>query len=125
MDAAVGRHRAMLVAVGVLALAVVAGAVLLWPRGEANRPAEAGQQDPTRLVSATLTRVQQVPCKEADPGVLGSTCGPASRAGPLDSNTATMPAATSTIASGTASCGRCRPGRAGEPAKRRWAMSAP
>ena len=74
MDAAVGRHRAMLVAVGVLALAVVAGAVLLWPRGEANRPAEAGQQDPTRLVSATLTRVQQVPCKEADPGVPSSTC---------------------------------------------------
>ena len=74
MDAAAGRHRAMLVAVGVLALAVVAGAVLLWPRGEANRPAEAGQQDPTRLVSATLTRVQQVPCKEADPGVPSSTC---------------------------------------------------
>jgi uncharacterized membrane protein len=74
MDAAVGRHRAMLVAVGVLALAVLAGAVLLWPRGEANRPAVAGQEDPTRLVSATLTQVQQVPCKEADPGVPGSTC---------------------------------------------------
>jgi uncharacterized membrane protein len=74
MDAAVGRHRAMLVVVGVLALAVLAGAVLLWPRGEANRPAVAGQEDPTRLVSATLTQVQQVPCKEADPGVPGSTC---------------------------------------------------
>jgi uncharacterized membrane protein len=74
MDAAVGRHRAMLVAVGVLALAVVAGAVLLWPRGEANRPAVAGQEDPTRLVSATLTHVQHVPCKEADPGLPGSTC---------------------------------------------------
>jgi uncharacterized membrane protein len=34
----------------------------------------AGQQDPTRLVSATLTRVQRVPCKEADPGVPSSTC---------------------------------------------------
>ncbi len=54
--------RAMLVAVGVLALAVVAGAVLLWPRGEANRPAVAGQEDPTRLVGAALTHVQQVPC---------------------------------------------------------------
>ena len=63
MDAAVGRHRAMLVAVGVLTLAVLAGAVLLWPRGEANRPTVAGQEDPTRLVSATLTQVQQVPCK--------------------------------------------------------------
>jgi uncharacterized membrane protein len=74
MDAAVGRHRAMLVVVGVLVLAVLAGAVMLWPRGEANRPAVAGQEDPTRLVSATLTQVQQVPCKEADPGVPGSTC---------------------------------------------------
>jgi uncharacterized membrane protein len=74
MDATVGRHRAMLVVVGVLALAVLAGAVLLWPRGEANRPTVAGQEDPTRLVSATLTQVQQVPCKEADPGLPGSTC---------------------------------------------------
>ena len=65
MDAAVGRHRAMLVMVAVLALAVLAGAVMLWPRGEAKRPAVAGQEDPTRLVSATLTQVQQVPCKEA------------------------------------------------------------
>jgi hypothetical protein len=40
----------------VLALAVLAGAVMLWPRGEANRPAVAGQEDPTRLVSATLTQ---------------------------------------------------------------------
>jgi uncharacterized membrane protein len=74
MDAVVGRHRAMLVVVGVLALAVLAGAVMLWPRGEANRPAVAGQEDPTRLVSATLTQVQQVTCKEADPGVPSSTC---------------------------------------------------
>jgi hypothetical protein len=54
MDAAVGRHRAMLAVVGMLALGVVVGAVLLWPRGEIHRPAAAGQQDPTRLVSATL-----------------------------------------------------------------------
>jgi hypothetical protein len=74
MGAAVGRHRAMLVVVGVLALAVVAGAVVLWPRGEANRPAVAGQEDPTRLVSATRGQVRQVPCKEADPGLPGSTC---------------------------------------------------
>jgi uncharacterized membrane protein len=74
MEAAVGRHRAMLVAVGVLTLAVLAGAVLLWPRGEANRPTVAGQEDPTRLVSATLIQVQQVPCKEADPGLPDSTC---------------------------------------------------
>jgi uncharacterized membrane protein len=64
----------MLVAVAVMALAVAAGAVLLWPRGDVNRPAVAGQQDPTRLVNATLTRVATVPCKEADPGVPSSTC---------------------------------------------------
>ena len=72
MDAAVGRHRAMLVAVGMLAVAVVAGAVLLWPHGEANR--SAGQRDPTRLVDATLTRVQPLECEEADPGVPSSIC---------------------------------------------------
>ena len=64
----------MLVVVAVLALAVLAGAVMLWPHGEARRPAVTGQEDPTRLVSATLTQVQQVPCKEADPGLPGSTC---------------------------------------------------
>jgi uncharacterized membrane protein len=74
MDAAVGRHRAMLVVVGVLALGVVVAAVLLWPRGEFSRPAAAGQQDPTRLVSATLTRVQPLECEEADPGVPSSIC---------------------------------------------------
>jgi uncharacterized membrane protein len=74
MDAAVGRHRLMLVAVGVLALGVVVGVALLWPRGEVSRPVAAGPQDPTRLVSATLTRVQPLECEEADPGVPSSTC---------------------------------------------------
>jgi uncharacterized membrane protein len=74
MDAAVGRHRMMLVAVGVLALGVAVGAALLWPHGEVSGPAAAGQQDPTRLVSATLTRVQPLECEEADPGVPSSTC---------------------------------------------------
>jgi uncharacterized membrane protein len=74
MDAAVGRHRAMLAVVGMLALGVVVGAVLLWPRGEIHRPAAAGQQDPTRLVSATLIRVQPLECEEADPGVPSSIC---------------------------------------------------
>jgi uncharacterized membrane protein len=74
MDAAVGRHRMMLVAVGVLALGVAVGAALLWPHGEVSGPAAAGQQDPTRLVSATLTRVQPLECEEADPGVPTSTC---------------------------------------------------
>jgi uncharacterized membrane protein len=74
MDVAVGRHRLMLVVVGVLTLTVAAGVVVLWPRGEVDRPAAAGQQDPTRLVSATLTQVRTVPCKEADPGVPTSTC---------------------------------------------------
>ena len=35
--------------VGVIALAVLAGAVVLWPRGELARPAGAGQADSTRL----------------------------------------------------------------------------
>ena len=50
------------------------GAALLWPRGEVSRPAAAGPQDPTRLVSATLTRVQPLECEEAYPGVPSSTC---------------------------------------------------
>jgi hypothetical protein len=74
MDAAVGRHRAMLIVVGMLAVGVVVGAGLLWPRGEVNRPAAAGQPDPTRLVSATLTRVQPLECEEADPGIPSSIC---------------------------------------------------
>jgi hypothetical protein len=64
----------MLIVVGMLAFGVVVGAVLLWPRGEVHRPAAAGQQDPTQLVSATLTRVQPLECEEADPGVPSSIC---------------------------------------------------
>ena len=60
MEKVVRRHRVMLVVVGVLALVVVAGAVALWPRGEVDRPAAAGQQDATRVVPATLTGVQEV-----------------------------------------------------------------
>ena len=63
----------MLAVVGVLVLGVVVGGVALWPRG---RLARAGndQADPTRLVSATLTRVQATPCEQAEPGAPGSTC---------------------------------------------------
>jgi uncharacterized membrane protein len=64
----------MLAVVGVIALAVLASAVALWPRGELPRPAAAGQPDSTRLVAATLTRVDRVECPEADPGVPGSVC---------------------------------------------------
>jgi uncharacterized membrane protein len=64
----------MLAAVGVIALAVLASAVALWPRGELARPAAAGQPDSTRLVSATLVRVDRVGCPEAEPGVPGSVC---------------------------------------------------
>jgi uncharacterized membrane protein len=74
MDVAVGRHRAMLIVVGMLACGVVVGAALLWPRGEIHRSAAAGQPDPTRLVSATLTRVQPLECEEADPGIPSSIC---------------------------------------------------
>jgi uncharacterized membrane protein len=68
------RYRALLAVVGVIALAVLASAVALWPRGELPRPAAAGQPDSTRLVSATLTRVDRVGCPEAEPGVPGSVC---------------------------------------------------
>ena len=63
----------MLVVVGMLVLAVVVGGVALWPHG---RLARAGndQADPTRLLSATLTRVQATPCEQAEPGAPGSTC---------------------------------------------------
>jgi len=64
----------MLAVVGMIALATLACAVALWPRGELPRPAAAGQPDSTRLVSATLTRVDRVGCPEADPGVPGSVC---------------------------------------------------
>jgi len=39
-----------------------------------HRPAAAGLQDPTRLVSATLICVQPLECEEADPGVPSSIC---------------------------------------------------
>jgi uncharacterized membrane protein len=64
----------MLAVVGVIALAVLAGAVVLWPRGELALPATAGQADSTRFVSATLTKVVRLDCEEADPGVPGSIC---------------------------------------------------
>jgi uncharacterized membrane protein len=68
------RYRAMLVVVGVVALAVLGCALALWPRGELPKPAAGGQADSTRLVSATLTKVARVECPEADPGVPGSVC---------------------------------------------------
>ena len=63
----------MLAVVGALALAVLAGAVALWPHGRLARQAGEGA-DPTRLVDATLTRVQATPCEQAEPGAPGSTC---------------------------------------------------
>jgi len=74
MHSTAGRYRVMLAVVGVIALAVLASAVALWPRGELPRPAAAGQPDSTQLVAATLTTVARVDCPEADPGVPGSVC---------------------------------------------------
>src|SRR5215218_8034800 len=68
------RYRAMLAAVGVIALTVLGCAVALWPRGELSKPGAGGQADSTRLVSATLTKVARLDCPEADPGVPGSVC---------------------------------------------------
>jgi uncharacterized membrane protein len=74
VDASGNRQRLLLAVVGVLVLAVLAGAVALWPTGRLAEPAGGGQADPTRLVPATLTSVQTVPCQEAEPGLPGSTC---------------------------------------------------
>jgi uncharacterized membrane protein len=74
VDASGNLHRLLLAVVVVLVLAVVAGAVVLWPSGPLADPATAGQADPTRFVPATLTSVQTVPCQEAEPGFPGSTC---------------------------------------------------
>jgi uncharacterized membrane protein len=74
MQSTTGRYRVMLAVVGVVAMAVLAGAVALWPRGELARPATAGQADSTRFVSASLTKVVRLDCEEADPGVPGSVC---------------------------------------------------
>jgi len=74
MHSTMGRYRVMLALVGVIALAVLGCALVLWPRGELRKPAAGGQADSTRLVSATLTNVTRLDCPEADPGVPGSVC---------------------------------------------------
>src|SRR5919109_292169 len=68
------RYRAMLAVVGLVALAVLGCAAVLWPRGELPKPGAGGQADATRLVAATLTKVTRMACPEADPGVPGSVC---------------------------------------------------
>jgi uncharacterized membrane protein len=74
MEKVVRRHRVMLVVVGVLALALLAGAAALWPRGEVAQPAAPGQQDPTQVLPATLTGLQEVRCEQPDPAAPRSTC---------------------------------------------------
>jgi uncharacterized membrane protein len=64
----------MLAVVGVIALAVLAGAAALWPRGQLPKSAAGDQADSTKLVPATLTKVARLDCPEADPGVPGSIC---------------------------------------------------
>jgi uncharacterized membrane protein len=68
------RYRVILAVVGVIALAVLAGAAALWPRGQLPKPAAGDQADSTKLVPATLTKVARLDCPEADPGVPGSIC---------------------------------------------------
>src|SRR4029450_10664612 len=68
------RYRVMLAVVGVIGLAVLAGVVVLWPRGALPGPGAGGQADSTQLASATLTKVARLDCPEADPGVPGSVC---------------------------------------------------
>jgi uncharacterized membrane protein len=63
-------YRFLSVLVALLAVATVVGAVLLWPDRNPGRSPNAGQQDPTKLVDATLTRAVTVPC-QADEQVAG------------------------------------------------------
>ncbi|HEY2957773.1 MAG TPA: YibE/F family protein [Actinomycetota bacterium] len=63
-------YRLLSVLVALLAAGTVAGAVLLWPGRAPGRSPNAGQQDPTKLVEATLTRAVAVPCR-ADEQVAG------------------------------------------------------
>jgi uncharacterized membrane protein len=63
-------YRFLSVLVALLAVATVVGAVLLWPDRAPGRSPNAGQQDPTKLVDATLTRAVTVPC-QADEQVAG------------------------------------------------------
>jgi uncharacterized membrane protein len=63
-------YRFLSVLVALLAVATVAGAVLLWPGRTPGGSANAGPKDPTRLVEATLTRAVTVPC-QADEQVAG------------------------------------------------------
>src|SRR5512132_2011535 len=69
-----GRYRAMLAVVGVIAPAVLACTVALWPRGELPKPGAGGQADSNRLGWVTLTKVVRVDRPEAVPGVPGSVC---------------------------------------------------
>jgi uncharacterized membrane protein len=74
VDASGNRHRWLLALVGVLVLAVLAGGVALRPVGKLAEPTGGARADPTRLVPATLTSVRTLPCRDAEPGLPGSTC---------------------------------------------------
>jgi uncharacterized membrane protein len=69
-------HGAMLVGVGLLVVAVVAGAVLLWPHHHTARSAIPARQDATRIVDAVVTKVVPRPCEkdERQQALAGSTC---------------------------------------------------
>jgi uncharacterized membrane protein len=69
-------HGAMLVGVGLLVIAVAAGAVALWPGHHPARPAGAGQRDATRIVDAVVTDVTPRRCEqdEQQQALAGSTC---------------------------------------------------
>ncbi len=68
-------HGAMLAGVGLLLVAVVIGAVALWPRDRPARPAGAGQ-GATTIVDAVVTKVTARPCgkDEQQQAQAGSTC---------------------------------------------------
>jgi uncharacterized membrane protein len=69
-------HGAMLVGVGLLVIAVAAGAFTLWPDHRPARAVGARQQDPTRIVDAVVTKVTPRSCEkdEQQQALAGSTC---------------------------------------------------
>jgi uncharacterized membrane protein len=69
-------HGAMLVGVGLLVAAVVAGGILLWPQHHNARAATAVRRDATRIVDAVVTKVVSRPCEkdERQGAPAGSTC---------------------------------------------------
>jgi uncharacterized membrane protein len=67
-------YRLLSLLVVLLAVGCVVAGVLLWPGRAPVRPSNAGQRDPTKLVDATLTKAQTVPCQQDEQVPAGALC---------------------------------------------------